>query len=74
MLTTHPFRVALAALCAAAAMFGIAAVTDKGHGAGWTDGTQPIANVSWILMVLFVAGAAVFVALGVVALARRRQP
>jgi hypothetical protein len=68
----HPFRSAVVALCAAAAMFGITAVTDKGHGAGWADGTQAVANTAWILMLLLAAAALTFFVLGLVAIARRR--
>ena len=74
MLTTHPFQSALVALCAAASMFGIAAVTDKGYGTSFTDGTQAIADVAWILMLALLAGAGVLLVLGAVAVARRRQP
>jgi hypothetical protein len=70
---THPFRTALAAALVAATMFGIAAATDKGEGHGWTDGTQPIANIAWISMLLLIAAAAVFAIAGVLGLARRSR-
>jgi hypothetical protein len=73
MLTTHPFRSALAALCGAAALVALAAVTDEGHGAGWTDGTQSVANISWMLMLLLVASSAALAVVGLAQVVRRRR-
>jgi TRAP-type uncharacterized transport system fused permease subunit len=73
MLKTHPFRSALAALCAAAALVAVAGVTDEGKGSGWTDGTQSIANISWILMLLLVASAVALLGIGVAQVVRRRR-
>lgn len=74
MLRTHPFRSALAALFAAAALVALAGVTDEGRGSGWTDGTQAIANIAWILMVLLVVAAAVLLLMGIVQHLRGRRP
>ena len=73
MLTKRPFRTALTALFAAAALFVVAAVTDKGEGHGFTDGTQSIADTAWILMLLLIGAAALLVVLGLVAVVRRRD-
>lgn len=70
---THPVRSAMAALLGAVAMLGIAAVTNKGHGAGWTNGTQAIANLAWILMLVLVMVAATLVLVGAVTAIRRRR-
>jgi hypothetical protein len=73
MLKAHPFRYAFAALCTAAALVALAGATDEGHGSGWTDGTQSIANISWLLMLLLVVSFVVLVAIGTAQLVRRRR-
>jgi hypothetical protein len=70
---THPFRRALAALAGAAAMFAVAGVTNKGHGAGWTDGTQAIANLAWISMIVLALLAGALVVAGAVLVVRERR-
>lgn len=49
----------LCALCAgrAVVLLVLAGITDKGSGAGWGDGTQAVANVSWIGMFVFALAA-----------------
>lgn len=71
MIKTHPYRAAALAVLIAAGSFGISALTDEGgNGAGWTEGSQGVANAFWILMILSVAFAVVMTAIGVVRGAR----
>jgi uncharacterized membrane protein len=73
MLRTHPFRTSVTSLGAAAALVVLAGMTNEHKGAGWTDGTQAVANIAWILMLLCVLLAAVALALGLVQIGRQRR-